>query len=32
MIMLTHDDLADRQRYLNARATLNELLSLGIVR
>ena len=31
MIMLTHDDLADRQRYLNARATLNELLSLGIV-
>ena len=31
MIMLTHDDLADRQRYLNARATINELLSLGIV-
>ena len=31
MIMLTHDDLADRERYLNARATLNELLSLGIV-
>jgi glutamate 5-kinase len=31
MIMLTHDDLADRQRYLNARATLNELLSLGVV-
>ena len=31
MIMLTHDDLADRERYLNARATLNELFSLGIV-
>lgn len=31
MIMLTHDDLADRQRYLNARATVNELLSLGVV-
>ena len=31
MIMLTHDDLADRQRYLNARATLNQLLALGVV-
>ena len=31
MIMLTHDDLADRQRYLNARATLNQLLDLKIV-
>ncbi len=31
MIMLTHDDLADRQRYLNARATLQQLLDLGVV-
>jgi glutamate 5-kinase len=30
-ILLTHDDLADRTRYLNARSTLNELLSLGVV-
>lgn len=26
-ILLTHDDLADRRRYLNARATLSTLLS-----
>lgn len=26
-ILLTHDDLADRKRYLNARATLSTLLS-----
>ena len=31
MIMLTHEDLADRQRYLNARATLQQLLQLGVV-
>ena len=30
-ILLTHDDLADRKRYLNARSTLNTLLELGIV-
>ena len=31
MIMLTHDDLADRERYLNARATLSQLLQLNVV-
>ncbi len=31
MVMVTHEDLADRQRYLNARATLNELLKVGVV-
>ena len=30
-ILLTHDDLADRCRYLNARTTLNTLLELGVV-
>jgi len=30
-ILLTHDDLADRQRYLNARMTLRSLLELGVV-
>ncbi|MES2771985.1 MAG: glutamate 5-kinase [Pseudomonadota bacterium] len=30
-ILLTHDDLADRKRYLNARSTLNTLLKLGVV-
>lgn len=30
-ILLTHDDLSDRKRYLNARSTLNELLNLGVV-
>ncbi len=30
-VLLTHDDLSDRQRYLNARATLNALLELGTV-
>ena len=30
-ILLTHDDLADRKRYLNARSTLNTLLELGVV-
>jgi glutamate 5-kinase len=31
LALLTHDDLANRQRYLNARATLRTLLSLGVV-
>lgn len=30
-VLLTHDDLAHRRRYLNARSTLRELLRLGIV-
>jgi len=30
-ILLTHDDLADRQRYLNARSTLRTLLKLGVI-
>ncbi len=30
-VLLTHDDLADRQRYLNSRSTLRTLLSLGVV-
>ena len=30
-VLLTHDDLADRGRYLNARTTLNTLLELGVV-
>lgn len=30
-ILLTHDDLSDRRRYLNARSTLNTLLSLGAI-
>ncbi|GAB4179988.1 MAG: glutamate 5-kinase [Rhodocyclaceae bacterium] len=30
-ILLTHEDLADRLRYLNARSTLNALLRLGVV-
>ena len=30
-ILLTHDDLADRERYLNARSTLTTLLELGVV-
>jgi len=30
-VLLTHDDLADRARYLNARTTLNTLLDLGVV-
>ncbi len=28
-VLLTHDDLRNRRRYLNARATLGELLALG---
>jgi len=30
-ILLTHEDVADRGRYLNARGTLNTLLELGVV-
>lgn len=30
-VLLTHDDLRNRRRYLNARATLRELLSLGVL-
>ena len=30
-ILLTHDDLANRRRYLNARSTLRTLLGLGVV-
>ncbi|MGO4780587.1 glutamate 5-kinase, partial [Lysobacter sp. 2RAB21] len=28
-VLLTHDDLRNRRRYLNARASLRELLRLG---
>ena len=30
-VLLTHDDLADRKRYLNARSTLTTLLHHGVV-
>jgi len=30
-VLLTHEDLADRRRYLNARSTLITLLGLGVV-
>ncbi|MFK7859467.1 MAG: glutamate 5-kinase [Granulosicoccus sp.] len=30
-ILLTHDDLADRRRYLNARGTLSTLLAHGVL-
>ena len=30
-VLLTHADLADRERYLNARSTLLTLLTLGVV-
>ena len=30
-VLLTHADLADRERYLNARSTLLTLLGLGVV-
>ncbi|MFN3885001.1 MAG: glutamate 5-kinase, partial [Rhodocyclaceae bacterium] len=30
-ILLTHDDLAERRRYLNARSTLNTLIDLNVV-
>lgn len=30
-VLLDHEDLADRQRYLNARSTIKSLLELGVV-
>jgi glutamate 5-kinase len=30
-VLLTHDDLTNRRRYLNARSTLRTLLALGVV-
>lgn len=30
-ILLTHEDIADRTRYLNARSTINTLLQYGVV-
>jgi glutamate 5-kinase len=30
-VLLTHDDLSDRRRYLNARSTLRALVRLGVV-
>ncbi len=31
LVLLTHDDLSDRKRYLNARSTLRSLLQVGVV-
>lgn len=30
-ILLTHDDIADRERYLNARSALRTLVNLGVI-
>lgn len=30
-VLLTHEDMANRRRYLNARATLNTLLNYGVL-
>ena len=30
-VLLTHDDHADRERYLNARSTLKALLGMGVI-
>ncbi len=30
-ILLTHDDLSDRKRYLNARSTINTLVEMGAI-
>ncbi len=30
-VLLTHDDLSNRQRYLNARSTLRALLKMGVI-
>ncbi len=30
-VLLTHEDIADRQRYLNARSSLRTLIALGVV-
>ncbi len=31
LVLLTHDDLVDRRRYLNARSTLRSLLQLNVI-
>lgn len=31
LVLLTHDDLRSRERYLNAKSTLKQLLDLGVV-
>ncbi len=31
MVLLTHEDLANRRRYLNARSTLTQLLDMGVI-
>lgn len=30
-VLLTHDDIADRERYLNARSALRTLVNLGVI-
>lgn len=30
-VLLTHDDLSDRKRYLNARSTINTLIEFGVI-
>lgn len=30
-VLLTHEDLSDRKRYLNARSTLRTLLAMGVI-
>lgn len=30
-ILVTHDDIADRERYLNARSVLRQLVKLGVI-
>lgn len=30
-VLLTHDDLSDRKRYLNARSTIRTLLEMGVI-
>lgn len=30
-VLLTHDDLSDRKRYLNARSTIRTLIEMGVV-
>jgi glutamate 5-kinase len=30
-VLLTHDDLSNRQRYLNARSTLQKLVKVGVI-
>src|SRR5690606_11284416 len=30
-VLLVHEDVSDRQRYLNARSTLNTLVGLGVI-